>query len=110
MQGDFHRGIALEEVVPGEHLEEEDARAVDVGAQIEHPALHLLRAHVAWRAEDLARIGAVDRRVDLLRDAEIEYGERAVLAEHEVLRLEVAMQDSLFVDLAEREHELAEDA
>src|SRR5689334_65415 len=90
-----------------EHLEQQHARAVDVRAQVERPSLHLLRAHVARRAQDLAVTGAVGA-VDMLCNAEIDDREAAVLAEHEVLRLEIAVQDALLMDVAEREHQLAE--
>ncbi len=92
----------------GQHLIEKHAGAVDVGAQIERNAAHLLGTHIARCAEDLAAPGAVDR-VDMLGDAEIEDGQAAIGAEHEVLRLQIAMQHALLVDVAEREHQLAED-
>ena len=49
-------------------------------------------------------------RIDVLGDAEIDHGEAAVGAEHQVLGLEVAVQDALLVDVAQREHEVAKQA
>ena len=102
------RGFAIEQVRARQHLVEQHSGAVDVGTQVDRCAAHLLRAHVARRAQHLAVAGAIDR-IDVLGDAEIDDGQAAVGAEHQVLRLEVAVQHAVLVDVAERVHQLAED-
>ena len=61
----------------------------------------LLRAHVVRRAEDLAVSVIAGRRAHMLRQAEIDQRERAVLAQHDVSGLQVAVQH------ADRVHRLA---
>ena len=48
------RGVAVEWHRAGDHLVEDQPECVEVDAVIEGPPFHLLRRHVARRAEQLA--------------------------------------------------------
>ena len=103
-----------------EHLVEHHADGVEVRAGTGGLARGLLGRHVLRRAEDRAvardELLAVARRgmawLDL-RDAEIEHlhevGVRVLLDEHDVVGLEVAMDDAGVVRLLERDRDLAHD-
>ena len=91
--------------VPLQHLEQHRAHRVDVGAMIDvaSPA-GLLRCHVRRRAERDAFAG--ERRIlarvaDRLRDAEV-HDDRMPAGEHDVVRLDVAMDDAVRVRVGER--------
>src|SRR5581483_6442293 len=92
-------GGAGEGAAAAEHFVEDRAEAEDVGAVIGGEAAHLLRGHVADRAEDNARRGAllhgwrerqVARRRPQLGDAEVENLDAAVARDEQVLGLEIA--------------------
>src|SRR5438270_191096 len=65
----------------------------DVGAAVERAPLDVLRGHVGRRAEELAG-GGHALLVDYLRDAEVAQDHRAIVPDHDVLGLDVAMDDA----------------
>ena len=97
--------------LPRQHFEQHAAEAVNVGAGIEIPQRHrLLRAHIAGRADRLARLGErqAARGADRARDAEVG-NDRVVAREEDVLRLDVAVNDALGVGERERVGGVARD-
>ena len=76
-----------------------------VGAEVERLALDELGRHVRRRAEELAGDGHA-LQVDDLRDAEVHQLEHAVLADHDVLGLDVAVDDAGGVRVRERAADL----
>ncbi len=97
--------LAAERQRAAEHLVEQDAERENIGAVIDRAAARLLRRHVGDGAEDDIGIGSGDRdgvalageRRQQLREAEVDHLGVAVLGEHHVGGLEIAMHDALGV-------------
>ncbi|MFT3774796.1 MAG: hypothetical protein QM820_56325 [Minicystis sp.] len=113
--------LALVERLEREHLEEDDAERVDVGARVEliDLAAELLGRHVAGRAHDLAdlrlrlRAGGDDALVGILAggdlgEAPVEQVHLAEITEHDVAGLEIAVQHAARVGEGDREADAAE--
>ena len=81
------RARTLEGLLPRQRTIERRGEGEDVAASVHRVSARLLRRHVAWRAEDLATLGVLDRR----RDAEVEQPGVAPGVEHDVARRDVAM-------------------
>ena len=106
--------VAFERSLPREHLVEHGAEREDVGALVRGLAAHLLGRHVGERAEDRARLRVAAHRRDVgrtgyvllllrqLRQAEVEDLDAAVGRDEEVVGLQVAVDDALFVRGRER--------
>ena len=103
--------------LPGDQLVEHDAEREEIGAMVELEPERLLGAHVARRAEHLAELGARRGalgaravRLGHAGDAEIEdLGGPAAIAEHDVRRLDVAVDDAEPVGIIERAGDLGAD-
>ena len=95
-----------------QHLEQHRAERPDVRALVHRSAARLLGRHVGGRAENhpdlrhrgrrerrrIRRIGTrAGRRVHRFREPEVEHLHRAVRADFDVRRLQVAMDDALLV-------------
>jgi hypothetical protein len=95
--------LALEEGGAGRHLVEDGAEAVDVGAVVAAAAFHLLGGHVVRGAHRRGEAGEGEaaRLVDA-GDAEVEQPQAAVAADHDVLRLQVAVGDAVLVQVVQR--------
>jgi len=103
---DAHRRARRERPLPREHLVEDAAEAVEVAALVGRLRVALLGAHVVRRAEDLPRARERGVQPHLLGEPEIDERETTVVAEHDVGRLEIAMQDARAVDGRERRRDL----
>ena len=105
---DLVRVLAAERQLPGRQLIGQDADGEHVGAKIERPPLDVLGRHVRRRAEQLPghRHALL---VDDLRDAEVGELDEPVVADHDVLGLDVAMDDAELVRVLERARHLAGD-
>ena len=91
-QGDGRLAVALERRAAAEHLVEDDAEAVDVGARVDRLALDLLGREVLGRADHEARLGEVGA-LGRLGDAEVGDLHPAVAGEQHVGRLDVAVDE-----------------
>src|SRR3569623_1839925 len=99
--------LAADDRTAGEPAIGDGRERVEVGAMIDLLAARLLGRHVRRRADDLAlrqrARGVVERG-----DAEVEHLPRAVVAQEDVVRLEIAMHDAARPRLLERRTDLRE--
>ena len=79
-----------------DRLVQENTQRPDVGRGTRLGSLHLLRRHVVGRAEDRPRAGQILPSVDS-REAEVREHDPAIGLDHDVLRLEVAVDHALGV-------------
>ncbi len=105
---DRERRVALERDAPGRHLVEDDPERVEVGAGVDGLALDLLRAHVFRRPDHDPGPGDA-LLLERAGDAEIHDVDAAALVDHDVLRLEVAVDDAVAVGLGQAFRDLARD-
>ena len=109
--------IALERTATGEHLVQHRAEGEDVASAIHRPAFGLLGRHVGGRAENRSPLGpqicrnrrrrvVPGLRLDQLGQAEVHELRLAALREHDVRRLDVAVDDAGGVRGAERARDL----
>jgi hypothetical protein len=108
---------AVESAAPGDELVQHAPERPDIGAAIDGLATRLLGRHVGGGAEDDAHVGGIPserRRIhhtgrrrraiqrERLGETEIEHLHRPVRPHHHIGRLQVAMDDALFVCRLER--------
>ena len=107
LDGDGNGVVALERESPRQHFVEHDARGVDVRARVCAVAPRLLGRHVVHRAERLLRerVGGVGEA----GDAEVSDLDAAVAKHHDVLRLDVAVDDAARMRVRERLHDLRDE-
>ncbi len=108
--------LAAEYGPAGDHLVEDAAHGVDVGAGRHLPRPGLLGGHVAGRADGDARAGEVQgwsAAAHALGDAEVQHLDEVRLIvdvhDHDVLGLHVAVDDALGVSLAQGAQDLPGD-
>ena len=90
-----HARVGAERYGARQHFVADDAQGIEIAAAVELDSLDLFGTHVARRTDQHARYRERSTAVHGTRDAEIgEYG-RAVLAEQDVLGLDVAMHEAL---------------
>jgi len=89
------RQLRLEGKATAEREESDDAKRVDVAARVEPAAFELLGRHVGRRADDDPD-ARQRRRVDAARPGqpEVEQPDGAVGGDHDVARLDVAVDDA----------------
>ena len=94
---------ALERRAAGEHLVEDRAQGVDVGGgrDVGGRAAGLLGGHVARRAHDVAGAGQARLALHQLGQAEVGDLRDALVGEHDVGRLDVAVDDPVLVGVVE---------
>ena len=102
---DLDRRLAAERRLAGEHLVEDDADRVEVGALVDGGAARLLGREVLRRPDDRAGLGHLAHA--RARDAEVRDLEAPVRVGHHVVRLDVPVDDALAVREAERREHLA---
>ena len=92
------RVVTLEGAPAGQHFVDDNAERPDVGPAVERPGAGVLRTHVSHRSRERLRVRA--RRLLNLRDPEIEDLHRPVGKDHDVRRLDVAMDDARLVGVS----------
>ena len=88
----------------GEHLEEDRPEGVDIGAAVEVGMPHrLFGAHVGWRTHHESGLGIPRTPVEALGDPKVhQQGSPGARIEHDVVGLDVAMDQSRLVRVLER--------
>ena len=99
----------------GQHFVEQRPERIDIGARVHGAAGDLLGRHIGRCSDRMSRLGNVGARLGLelglahqLGDTPIEKEHFAVLADHDVGRLDVAMHDPFEVRIFECERHLQE--
>ena len=105
----LHVVAAAERRSAGEHLEQEEAERVDVGAGVDRLRLHLLGREVPRGADDRAGSRQVAPALGL-RDAEVGDLDGPDVGDEHVRGLDVAMDDAVAVRMVERRGHAACDA
>ncbi len=97
------RGVAGKGLLPGQQLVHDEADREDVAAMIGGPSHRLLGRHVVRRTQHRAGPRQAARRgiSDDARETEVEDLENAVRRQHQVRRLDVAVDDPHLVRVAE---------
>ncbi len=103
LDGHTHRVRTFKGQPAGEHLIKYHAGGVDIAAVVGVVSLGLLRRNVVYGADCLVgRVGAVGEK----GDAEIRHLHRAVPEDHNVLRLDIPVNNPPAVSMAEPLHDL----
>jgi hypothetical protein len=110
--------VAIERAPAGEHLEQHAAKCPDVGARVDRLTARLLGTHVGRCADHGERLGergdlgcriAARARIERLGQTEVEHFHHTIGANHDIGRLEIAVNDPLFVRGFERLDDLLGD-
>ncbi len=103
-------GFTTKGNLAGHHFIKDDSERIDIGATVDALAFHLFGRHIARSADNSARAGHAHLR-GFERSGEAEIGDvdLIVLADKNVVRLEVTMDDAFGVSSVERFAKLAND-
>src|ERR1700722_6200920 len=105
------RGGAGKRQLAGEHLVENDAHGIEIGAAIAALALHLLWRNIVGRAQHGGEVGVCKAaRRSVAGNAEIDELDVVIFIDHDVLGLQVAMNNALRVDVIESLENLNSDS
>ena len=104
LDGDLADAAALIGLVAGEHLVHHDAEGVQIAARVGALAAGLLRRDIVDRADRLPLV--LDDLVFQRGDAEVGHLDGAVLEQHDVVGLDVAVDDAALVRVLERAGDL----
>ncbi|MCU0723844.1 MAG: hypothetical protein MUC63_09570, partial [Planctomycetes bacterium] len=96
-----HGRVAVVGLRAGERLVERGAEGIDVGAEVDRLALALLRGHVGRGAQDLPGHGHAHVGQRVAGEAEVRDLHDALLGDHEVGGLDVAVDHALLRGLRE---------
>ena len=89
-----HRTLGVERHASGQHLVVRDAEGVDVGAQIDRLAHAVLGRQISGRSHERAGRSELRLRLGRKRDAEVGDLHHATLVDHQIGRLDVAVNDA----------------
>ena len=106
LDGHGHGGIPLKGQPPGQHLIQHHTGGVDVGAGVDPVAPGLLRRDIVDGAEGLLGQGLAG--VGQTGDAEVGHLHAAVPQHHDVLGLDVPVDDAPAVGVAQAAHDLGD--
>ena len=95
LQRNGDRIVGLERRSAGEHFVQNQAQRINVSAVIDRFSADLLRGHVLRRSNH--RAGHARQRFHRARDAEVHDLYVAVRVDHDIFRLQIAVNDSLRV-------------
>ena len=109
LEHDRERGVGIERQAAGQGEEGGAAEIVDIGAEIDIDAIALLGAHEGWGADPDPDIGDIALRPVPLGQAEIGDLADAFRREHEIVRLDVAMDHALLGRHLQAERRLPHD-
>ena len=107
---DRERIVGLIRHAADEHFVEHDAETVEIAAPVDRAAARLFRAHVVRRADDRAGLRHPRCGIERTRDAEIGQRRGAVVAQQDVVGLDVAVHEAFLVRVIERGRDLADHA
>ena len=104
LQSDGDGGFSLKGQPSGEHFVEDNARRVNVGARVGPFPLGLFRGDIVDRTQRLLcqRLGGVFQT----GDAKVRHFDAAVPQHHDILRLDVPMDNPLAVRVGQPAHDL----
>jgi hypothetical protein len=93
------RRLALEGLLPGQHLVEDAAKRKDIAAVVDRLALGLFGGDIGYRAGEMAfnrgrKAVLLRARVVVLGEPEIQDFDRALAGYHDVIGLQVAMDNA----------------
>ena len=108
LDGHGHGGLPLKGQPPREHLIEYHTGGIDVAAGVRPVAPRLLRRNVVDRPQSLLRQGLGGIRQT--GDAEISHLHAAVPQNHDILGLDVPVDDATAVGVAEAPHDLGDES
>src|SRR5262249_38215507 len=111
-EDNLHRRFGGEGLFARQHLIDDDAKRVNIGAVVDDDALSLLRRHIRWCADQTAGCRQLERRIaflDDLDDAEIAEQDMTLAVEQDVIRLDVTVDHALTVSIIERLGDLSKD-
>ena len=102
-------GFPFEGNAAGQHLVEDDAKAVEISAAVQLSRFGLLRTHVVGRADYRAGFGHLGLWVGIAGNAEVRDDRRAIAAKQNIFGFDIAMNKVLFVGIVEAGSDAAYD-
>ena len=108
LDGHGDGGVPVEGQAAGQHLIEDDTGGVNVGAGVDVAASGLLRGDIVDGAQGLLGHGVLGSRHDA-GDAEVSYFDAAVPQDHDVLGLDVPVDDPPAVGVAQGPDDLGDE-
>ena len=107
LDGHGYGALSLEGQAAREHLVQHHAGGIDVGSGVDPVAPGLLRGDIVDRAKSL--LGQRLSGVGKAGDAEIGHLHAAVTQDHDVLGLDVTVDDAPAVGMAQAAHDLGDE-
>ena len=107
LDGHGYGAVPLKGQAAGEHLIQHHAGGIDVGPGVHPVAPGLLRRDIVHGAQGL--LGQGLPLVRQARDAEVGHPDAAVPQDHDVLGLDVPVDDATAVGVAEAPHDLGDE-
>ena len=102
--------LAFIGLLAGEHVEKHRPHTIDVGTFILYITERLFGTHEIGRADDIFDLSMAVCLIYTSRHAKIAQHCRTVITQHDVLRLDVAMNDAHAMHFHQRLHHLAQHA
>ena len=100
LNGHRHRRLAVVGRMPCEHLIHDDAQGIEIGPEIDPAALGLLRGNIVHRAQGFPGQGTLGR--GHTGNAKVGHLYAAVLEDHDIVGLDVPVDDPAAVGMLQR--------